>query len=193
VTPPGQDYPAELERELTLRDGAVVRLRPIRPDDAPRLQALHSRLSRDTAYQRFFAIVKRLPPDWARVLATVDYRRRLALVVEARAGDEARSGDDLELIAVGRYDALDEADTVEVAFVVQDSWQNRGLGTMLFDAILRAAAARSYRRFRAYVLADNRRMLDLITRYTRVESRKTEQSVTELVFSLAPEKTVAGA
>jgi len=187
VTPSGQDCPAELERELTLRDGAVVRLRPIRPDDAPRLQALHSRLSRDTAYQRFFAIVKRLPPDWARVLATVDYRRRLALVVEARSGDE------LELIAVGRYDALDEVDTVEVAFVVQDSWQNRGLGTILFDAILGAAAARSYRRFRAYVLADNRRMLDLIARFTHVESRKTEQSVTELVFSLASERTVAGA
>ena len=185
MTPPGQDYPTELERELTLRDGAVVRLRPIRPDDAPRLQALHSRLSLDTAYQRFFAIVKRLPPDWARVLATVDYRRRLALVVEAPSGDE--------LIAVGRYDALDEANTVEVAFVVQDSWQNRGLGTMLFDAILRAAAARSYRRFRAYVLADNRRMLDLIARFTHVEARKTEQSVTELVFSLASERTVGGA
>jgi RimJ/RimL family protein N-acetyltransferase len=187
VTPPGQDYPAELERELTLRDGAVVRLRPIRPDDAPRLQALHSRLGRDTAYQRFFTVVKRLPPDWARLLATVDYRRRLALVVEVGPAD------DPELIAVGRYDALDEADTAEVAFVVQDSWQNRGLGTLLFEAILHAAAARSYRRFRAYVLADNRRMLDLITRFTRVESRRTEQSVTELVFGLAPEMTGAAA
>jgi RimJ/RimL family protein N-acetyltransferase len=185
VTPPG--YPAELEHVLTLRDGAVARLRPIRPDDAPRLQALHSRLGRDTAYQRFFTVVKRLPPDWARVLATVDYHQRLALVVEVGPAD------DPELIAVGRYDALDEADTVEVAFVVQDSWQNRGLGTMLFDAILRAAAARSYRRFRAYVLADNRRMLDLIRRFTRVESDKTERSVTELVFCLAPEKAAAPA
>jgi RimJ/RimL family protein N-acetyltransferase len=184
VTPSG--YPAELERELALRDGTVVRLRPIRPDDAPRLQALHGRLSRDSAYHRFFAIVKRLPPDWARVLATVDYRRRLALVVEDPTGGNS------ELIAVGRYDALEEADTVEVAFVVQDSWQNRGLGTLLFDAILRAAAAQSYRRFRAYVLADNRRMLDLITRFTLVESRKTEQSVTELVFSLVPGRTTAG-
>jgi RimJ/RimL family protein N-acetyltransferase len=177
VTPPGPDYPAELERLLTLKDGAVVRLRPIRPDDAPRLQALHSRLSSDTAYQRFFAIVKRLPPDWARVLATVDYRRRLALVVELPSGVAP------ELIAVGRYDAVDEPDTAEVAFVVQDSWQNRGLGTLLFDAILAAAADRSYRRFRAYVLADNRRMLDLITRFRRIESRKTEQGVTELVFT----------
>jgi RimJ/RimL family protein N-acetyltransferase len=186
VTAPDPDYPAELAHPLTLRDGTVVRLRPIRPDDAPRLQALHGRLSRDSAYHRFFAIVKRLPPDWARVLATVDYRRRLALVVEAP------SGDDPELIAVGRYDALEESDTVEVAFVVQDTWQNRGLGTLLFDAVLRAAAARSYRRFRAYVLTDNRRMLDLITRFTVVESRHTEQSVTQLVFSLVPERAAAG-
>src|SRR5262244_1641806 len=175
-----EGYPSELERKISLRDGSVVSIRPILPDDAPRLQEFHGRLSGDTAYQRFFAIVKRLTPDWARVLATVDYRRRLALVVETPGS----SGP--ELIAVGRYDALDEPDTVEVAFVVQDSWQNRGLGTMLFDAILCAAAARSYRRFRAYVLADNRRMLDLITRFTKVESRKTEQGIVELIFSLSP-------
>ena len=185
MTAPCQGYPADLEHKLTLKDGTVVRIRPIRPDDAPRLQDLHSRLSHDTAYQRFFAIVKRLPPDWARVLATVDYHRRLALVVEAHG--EA----DPELIAVGRYDAIDEKDTVEVAFVVQDSWQNRGLGTILFDEILRAAAGRSYRRFRAYVLADNRRMLDLITRFTLVESRKTEHGVTELVFALLAERASA--
>jgi len=182
VTALPNDYPIELERKLSLRDGSVVHMRPILPDDAPRLQQFHGRLSGDTAYQRFFAIVKRLPPDWARVLATVDYRRRLALIVEAPAS----SGP--ELVAVGRYDATGEPAAAEVAFVVQDSWQNRGLGTILFDEILRAAAARSYRRFRASVLSDNRRMLDLITRFTRVESRKSEQGVTELVFTLHPER-----
>ena len=110
----------------------------------------------------------------------MDYRRRLALVVET---DGARG---VELIAVGRYDALDDTEA-EVAFVVQDSWQNRGLGTMVFAELLRAAAARSFRRFRAYVLADNRRMLDLIQRFTRIESRKVEQNVMELVFTLAPD------
>jgi RimJ/RimL family protein N-acetyltransferase len=175
-------YPSELERELTLRDGSVVHLRPIHPDDAPRLQELHSRLSRESAYQRFFAIVRRLSPDWARTLANVDYYRRLALVAEAADGD---------LVGVGRYEPTDAGDTVEVAFVVQDSWQNRGLGTILFNAILRAAAARSFRRFRAYVLADNKRMLDLISRFTRIESRSTEQGVTDLVFTLVPEKAPA--
>jgi GNAT superfamily N-acetyltransferase len=181
VTALPDGYPIELERKITLRDGSVVSIRPILPDDAARLQEFHERLSRDTAYQRFFAIVKRLPPDWARVLATVDYRQRLALVIEAPAG----SGP--ELIAVGRYDAVGD-DIAEVAFVVQDSWQNRGLGTILFEEILRAAAARSHRRFRAFVLADNRRMLDLITRFTRVESRTSEHGVTELVFGLLPER-----
>src|SRR5262249_60762922 len=123
---------------------------------------------------------KRLPPDWARVLATVDYQRRLALVVEAPSGEPR------ELIAVGRYDALDEPDTVEVAFVVQDSWQNRGLGTMLFDAILCAAAARSYRRVRALVLAPKPRLLDLITRFTKGGSGQTEQGLVEAIFSLSP-------
>jgi len=183
-----EGYPIELERKIALRDGSVVSIRPILPDDAPRLQEFHGRLSGDTAYQRFFSIVKRLPPDWARVLATVDYRRRLALIVEAGA-----TGSGPELIAVGRYDALAESDTVEVAFVVQDGWQNRGLGTILFEQILRAAAARSYRRFRAYVLSDNGRMIDLITRFTRVESRTTEHSVTELVFTLLPERAATKA
>jgi RimJ/RimL family protein N-acetyltransferase len=177
VTPP--NYPAELEHDVGLKDCSVVHIRPIRPDDAPRLQDLHSRLSLNTAYQRFFSIVKQLPPDWARILATVDYQRRLALVAE----DPAGTGD---LIAVGRYDAIEEADVVEVAFVVQDSWHNRGLGTIIFDEILRAAAARSYGRFLAYVLADNQRMLDLIARFTRIESRKVEHNVTKLCFTLIP-------
>ena len=175
-----EDYPAELERDVVLKDGSTVRIRPVRPDDATRLQELHSRLSVNSAYQRFFAVVRRLSPDWARTLATVDYRRRLALVVEI----DGPQG--VELIAVGRYDAIDEAEA-EVAFVVQDSWQNRGLGTIVFAEVLRAAAARSFRRFRAYVLADNRRMLDLIQRFTRIESRKVEQNVTELVFTRVPD------
>ena len=179
-------YPRELERALTLRDGTRVTLRPIRSDDAPRLIALYGRLSRHTAYQRFFTVMKRLPPDWAAVLANVDYRRRLALVAEPEGGEH-------EVIAVGRYESTDDPETAEVAFVVQDGWQDRGLGTILFRAILAAAVVRGIRRFRAWVLADNRRMLDLIVRYGRIERRGTEQGVTELVFTPAPAAGVAGA
>jgi RimJ/RimL family protein N-acetyltransferase len=170
-------YPRELERQVTLRDGAPVRLRPIRSDDQTRLIELYDRLSQHTAYQRFFTVMRRLPPDWAKLLATVDYRRRLALVAE----HDGPHGP--ELVAVGRYEPTDREDTVEVAFVVQDGWQNRGLGTILFQGVLEAAVARGIRRFVAYVLADNLRMLDLIRRFADVEQRRLEQGVVEVVFT----------
>jgi RimJ/RimL family protein N-acetyltransferase len=173
-------YPAELERAIVLRDGARLRLRPIRPGDQDRLISFHEKLSRNTAYQRFFAAVRRLPPDWAHRLANVDYQGRLALLAEH--GD----GPTPELVGVARYEPTDQPDTAEIAFVIQDSWQNRGLGTLMLDALLAAAEARGIRTFRAYVLATNARMIDLLTRFTEVSERRTGSGVTELSFTRRP-------
>lgn len=173
-------YPKDLEREITLRDGSRLRLRPIRPEDQDRLIAFHDRLSRQTAYQRFFAVVKRLPPDWAHFLANVDYERRLALLAEHGAPEA------LELVGVARYEQTGRADTAELAFVIQDGWQNRGLGTLMLDALLTAADARGIRRFRASVLADNTRMIDLLVRFMDVRERVTESGVTELLLTRRP-------
>jgi RimJ/RimL family protein N-acetyltransferase len=167
---------ARYDRAVTLRDGTLARMRPIRSDDALRLVALYDQLSRDTRYHRFFSVRQRLPPDWARFLATVDYRSRLALVVE--------SPDDADtLIAVARYEPTAESGTAEVAFVVQDGWQDRGLGTVLFGELLVAASVNGIRRFRAWILADNRRMLDLIARLGEVSQRSIDQGVVEMTFT----------
>jgi GNAT superfamily N-acetyltransferase len=173
-------YPADLEREVIADGDERVRLRPIRADDAPRLQALHARLSRQTIYQRFFSVLKRLPTDWARYLAEVDYRRRLALVLERGPATAP------ELVAVGRYEPTEDPAMAEVALVVEDPWQRRGLGRLLLTELLRAAEERGVRRFRADVLADNTRMLDLIARSGVIESRRLEGGVVSLVFSRGP-------
>lgn len=179
----GSLYPRDLEREVTLGDGTPLHLRPIRPDDQERLISFHDRLSERTAYQRFFNVVKHLPRAWAHVLTNVDYRRRLALVAEH--GD----GPSRTLVGVARYDCIDQSDTAEIAFVIQDDWQNRGLGTILLDALLTAAAARGILRFRAYVLASNARMLDLLARFTDILERRTEGGVTEVLLTLRPPPT----
>ena len=165
---PPEERLARFDRTVTLRDGSRVRLRPIRATDAPGLVALYDHLSRDTRYHRFFSVMQRLPPDWARLHATVDYRSRLALVAEA-------PGDPDTLIAVARYEPAGAPDTAEVAFVVQDGWQDRGLGTILFSELLAAAALNGVRHFRAWVLADNRRMLDLVARLGEV-TRRSDRS-----------------
>ena len=159
-----------------LTDGTELRLRPIRPDDAPRLDEVYQHLSQHSAYQRFFTIMKRLPPDWARVHASVDYRRRLALVVERGPAETP------ELVAVARYEPTDEAEVAEVAFVIVDAYQGRGLGKILLRHLLEAAHTRGFRRFRAYVLADNSRMLGLLARLTNIVERQVDSGVASLLF-----------
>ena len=173
---PMAGYPKELERDITLQDGARLRLRPIRPEDQDRLIAFYARLSQHTAYQRFFTVLRRLPTDWYHFFANVDYVRRLALVAER----DTVAGP--QIIGVGRHEPSDEPDTAELAFVVEDGWQGRGLGALLLEAVLEAADARGVRRFRADVLADNYRMLRLLATRTEVEARKTEEGVTGLRF-----------
>lgn len=174
VTP--EAYPGALERQVPLKNGETLRIRPIRPDDEQRLVELYSRLSRHTAYQRFFTVMRRLPPDWIHYFANVDYRRRLALVAER----ETVAG--VEIVAVGRYEPSDEEGTGEVAFVLEDGYQGQGLGAVLLDAVVRAGTERGLTRFRAFVLAENRRMLSLLAHHMRIIESNTEQGETTVLF-----------
>jgi len=169
-------YPRALIRPLELNDGAALWLRPIRPDDEPRLVELFHRLSPRTVYQRFFRAYDRLPDHWYHRFAHVDYRTRLALVAERQ-----EAGGPL-LHAVARYEPGEADGTTEIAIVVEDAWQHRGLGTLLLDALLAAAEARGLRRFTADVLADNRPMLRVLTRVAHIGRRDLEAGVLTIEF-----------
>jgi acetyltransferase len=169
------------DRTVTLPGGGRIRLRPIRPDDAPRLVELYDRLSRQSAYQRFFTVMQRLPPDWARFLAAVDHQRRFAVVAEDGAAAEPT------LVGVARYEPLPDDDAVELAVVVQDSWQGQGLGALLLRELVRAAELNGIHRFRAYVLAENRRMLHLLSRHTDVLERRRDGGVIEITMTRRPD------
>ena len=118
--------------------------------------------------------MRRLPPDWARILADVDHDRRAAIVA---------AGPDGELIGVARYGTEPGVDEAEIAVVVQDAWQGRGLGTILLAALLDHAARRGITKFLAYVLADNHRMLRLVGRQGVVTERSHDQGVVSLRFT----------
>src|SRR6266436_2184466 len=169
-------YPGGLERHVALKNGESILIRPIRPDDEPRLVELYNRLSRRTAYQRFFTVMRRLPQDWIHYFANVDYRRRLALVAER----ETVAG--VEVIGVGRYEPSDQEATGEVAFVLEDGYQGQGLGAVLLDAVVQAGTERGLTRFRAYVLAGNQRMLRLLAHHTRIIETKIEQGEVSVLF-----------
>ncbi len=161
-----------LESDAVLRDGTPVHIRLIRPEDDGRLIEIFNRLSPQSIYQRFFNAAAELSPETARHLANVDYSRRLALVAEV-AG---------EPVAVGRWEPSEEPGLIELALVVLDEWQNRGIGRILLRETVRVAQANGIRRFRADVLAENRRMLRLLATETEIVERKTEGAVTTLIL-----------
>ena len=156
-----------------LRDGRTCHLRPIRPDDNARLATFHSRLSAETIYFRFFAPYPELSErDLAR-FTTVDHRDRVALV--ATEGGE--------LIAVARYDRINPRDA-EVAFVVRDDHQSRGLGAVMLEHLAAAAWEVGLRRFVAEVLPNNRRMMATFREAGYVVSQRMDDGVFHLTFDL---------
>jgi GNAT superfamily N-acetyltransferase len=145
-------YPHDLVETAYLVDGTTVLFRPILPEDRARLERLFPRLSEKTLYRRFFTSVPRPIPKHLDRLVTVDYRDRLALV--AVIADE--------IVAVARYDRLEEPDIAEVAVLVEDAWQHRGLGTRLLWRLSAAARDRGVATFLAGVMGENRPMMGLL-------------------------------
>jgi RimJ/RimL family protein N-acetyltransferase len=140
------------EKVVTLRDGLSVRVRPICPADVPRLIEFHSRLSMNTTRLRFFTPMKRLSATFAEHLCTVDFKKRCAFVISPLDSDDIH--------AVGRYEA-ESRYSAEVAFVVEDSFQGKGIGTILLDRLVEHARTKGYDRLTAVVLCENLNMLTL--------------------------------
>jgi acyl-CoA synthetase (NDP forming)/GNAT superfamily N-acetyltransferase len=170
--------PAHWEADVALRDGRPVRIRPIRPDDAERLAAFHRSLSSETVYFRFFAPYPELTEKDVTRFTHVDNVDRVALVATV-GGD---------LVGVSRYDRVDDSDA-EVAFVVRDDHQGRGLGSVLLEHLAAAARDRGVRRFVAEVLPNNRRMLATFEEAGYHPSHHLEDGVVMLSFDIEPNET----
>lgn len=140
---------------VELRNGVAVKLRAIRRDDAPLLQAFFTQLSPQSAFFRFLTSWKELAREKAEYLACVDYHRRMALVATIEM-----AGQD-QVIALASYAQLPppEARMAEAAVVVQDRYQRLGLGTVLLQHLATLARTNNIRTFVGTVHAENTRML----------------------------------
>ncbi len=146
-------YPSELESDLELADGTVLRTRAIRPEDATLEQEFIAALSEHSRYMRFMQHLPALTPQMLARFTQVDYDRELALL----ALDDA-SGTD-HIVAVARYVANPDGESVEFAIVVADAWQHRGVGHALLERLIESASARGYARMMGNVLTQNSPML----------------------------------
>ena len=157
--------PAGAALRVTLADGGEVRLHPLSPEDAPRLQAGLQRLSPLSSYRRFGRPVGRLSAEELRYLTEVDQRRHVAWA----ATDLAAAG--CGGIGVARFvQREDRPGTAEIALTVIDAHQRRGLGTLFLALLWHLARAQGLRYFSGQVQADNAPMLAILAQFdARVE------------------------
>jgi acetyl coenzyme A synthetase (ADP forming)-like protein len=147
----GAAFPAHWVSDAVLADGGTVHLRPITPDDGEALRRFHQTLSLETTYFRFFSPHPELSDNEVEQFTHVDHDRRVAIVAELGG----------EIVGVGRYEGLDDSKAAEVAFVVTDAHQGRGLGTLLLEELAAVARERGINRFVAETLPNNRRMIQV--------------------------------
>ncbi|XMA38936.1 GNAT family N-acetyltransferase [Streptomyces albogriseolus] len=179
------EYPAHWEADVVLRDGGTARIRPITADDAERLVSFYEQVSDESKYYRFFAPYPRLSAKDVHRFTHHDFVDRVGLA--ATIGGE--------FIATVRYDRIGaggrpasgaEADEAEVAFLVQDAHQGRGVASALLEHIAAVARERGIRRFAAEVLPANTKMIKVFTDAGYTQKRSFEDGVVRLEFGLEP-------
>ena len=171
--PPG--YPAQWEADVVLRDGSVAHVRPITPADADAVRRFHAGQSDESIYMRFFAPLRQLSDRDVERFTHVDYVDRVALVATVRG----------EIIGIGRYDKVSPT-SAEVAFNIADSYQGRGIGSVLLEHLAVIAWESGIEEFTAEVLPQNAKMMAVFSDAGYEVSRRFADGVVSLRFDIKP-------
>jgi acetyltransferase len=150
-------YPSELEGTIRARNGTMLIVRPIRPEDAELERDFVASLSEETRFRRFFYRLHELTPSMLARFTQVDYDREIALVAVV---DEASAGP--SFAAVARFVENPDRASAEYAIVVHDAWQRQGIGQQLMARLIDAARRKGLRRLHGAVLRENAPMLRFV-------------------------------
>ena len=167
---------AEYSTDVVLRDGTTLHIRPVRPDDDSKLLDLFQRMSEQSLYYRFLSVPK-LDLHQVAKLAQVDYEQQFVMVGECG----------LPLAAVAGYYRSDrDPGHAEVAFAIPDALQGRGIGTRMLERLAEIARERGLHAFDAYVLGENRKMMDVFLESGFEVSQELEHGVFHVALLLEP-------
>jgi acetyl coenzyme A synthetase (ADP forming)-like protein len=167
---------AQYESDVVVRDGSTLRLRPVRANDREALVAFFDRLSPESLHFRFFGIPAAPGREVSRLL-DADHDNDFVLVAEA--------GSRVSGIATYARDR-DKPDRAEVAFAIAEALQGRGIGTRMLEVLAGIARDHHIHTFDAYVLQDNRRMMQVFLDSGFEIERRLEGGVFHVVLSLEP-------
>jgi acetyltransferase len=150
-------YPTQYVSRVGLRSGGELTVRPIRPEDEPKMIQFHSALSEESVYLRYAGFMKldgRVAHERLARICFIDYEREMALVVEREGTDAGPS----QLVAVGRLIREPGTRDAEFALLVSDAVQKEGLGSFLLSRLIEIGRDWGMERITAEILARNEPM-----------------------------------
>jgi len=151
-----ENYPAQYECKLTLKNGKEVFIRPVRPTDEFYILDLFGKLGSDSIYMRFLSPLKSLPEDLLFRSTHIDYDKNFALAAVIR-----ENGKD-SFIAVVRYGYDAGENVTDFAIVVRDDWQRIGLGKILLEKIFTIGNEHSISSFVSIIDSSNHAMKHIL-------------------------------
>jgi GNAT superfamily N-acetyltransferase len=181
--PPGlQPYPKKFEIDHEFSDGLKIHFRPIQPADESLLKELFYSHTPSTIYSRYFSQLKHLPHQKLQEMVTLDYRDAMAIVGEIPHEGRQR------LIAVARYYRNPATQWAEVAVVVQENFQRRGIAAFLLRHLAKVAAQQGIVGFAANVLLDNFAMLETFRKIAAPIEIEFQAGIANVRFQLGDVK-----
>ena len=172
------NYPAELETRKTLRDGLELKVRPIKPSDEDMMRRLFYNFSDESKYFRYFASKPVMPHKEMQKYVSIDYQDIFSVVAIAEKGRNER------IISEARYAYDKRTDSYEIAFIVDEEFQGKGIATFMCDYLIRIARDRGLARFVAFVLPRNEAMLKVFDKCAVKPIRSFEENAYVLRFDL---------
>ena len=172
-------YPALLETRKSLKDGLEVKIRPIKTSDEDMMRRLFYNFSDESKYFRYFAAKPVMPHKEMQKYVSIDYEDILSVVAIVEKGRNER------IIAEARYAYDKKTDAYEVAFIVDEEFQGKGVATFLFNYLIKVARDRGIVWFIAHVLPRNEAMLKVFEKSKIKITRSYDTDALTLRFNLA--------
>jgi acetyltransferase len=176
-------YPTRYVAGWTMRDGTAISIRPIRPEDEPCMVKFHETLSERTVYLRYFHLMnleQRTQHERLTRICFIDYDREMALVAERRNPETG----EVEILGVGRMMKIHGTSEAEIAVVISDKWQGRGLGKELLARLLIVGADEKLTKLTADILPDNREVMRICEKLGFTLKHSLDDEVVRAEFSV---------
>ena len=172
------NYPMEIETMKTFKDGLELKIRPLKQSDEDMMRRLFYTFSDESKYLRYFTNIRTMPHANMQRYCQIDYSKVLSVVAVLQRGNSER------IIAEGRYAEYPEEKTHEMAFLVDEEFQGKGIGSFLVNYLIKIARERGLPKLSASVLRKNSKMLDVFKKAEVAPRIMPAEDVYELDFVL---------